>query len=133
MFGVSANMAMADIVMMETDVPADQHAELHRLLGSMREGARLLSYLDLRRIWGGVGVANGGVVDQSGTSLPLPLGFRQLESNRHLSDRYPTSWSVQRGHHFYFWMKVSRGVLLHFIHLSSLIYRICVIMITDGE
>ena len=86
MFDVT-NVDIADIVMMETDVPAVTHSELIKLLDSMHEGSRLLTYLDLRRIW------------EYST-------FKQLECNRHLSDRYPTSWSVQRGHHFYFWVKV---------------------------
>eukprot|EP01038_Epipyxis_sp_PR26KG_P011039 gene11039-14823_t len=78
----------ADVVMMETDFPVELHSDLNKLLNRMRDNSRILTYLDLRRI--GLG----------------QLPFKQLESNRHLSDRYPTSWSVQRGHHFYLWIKL---------------------------
>ncbi|CAM9445716.1 unnamed protein product [Pylaiella littoralis] len=37
------------------------------------------------------------------TNVPFP--FRQVEVNRSLSDRFPTSWSVHRGHHFFLWNK----------------------------
>lgn len=30
---------------------------------------------------------------------------KQVEVNRSLSDRFPTSWSVHRGHHFFLWSK----------------------------
>ncbi|CAN0304186.1 unnamed protein product, partial [Discosporangium mesarthrocarpum] len=30
----------------------------------------------------------------------------QVDVNRPLSDRFPTSWSVHRGHHFFLWTKV---------------------------
>jgi hypothetical protein len=67
----------------------------------MKEGAQTLTYHDIRRIW-----ALGG-------GFP----FKQLEVNRYLTDRYPTSWSVQRGHHFFLWKKVSRpdriSLILH--------------------
>jgi hypothetical protein len=83
------NVDIADIVMLETDIPASLQPDLCQLLGKMHDGARTLTYLDLRRIW-----------------TPGSIPFRQLESNKHLSDRFPTSWSVQRGHHFYLWTKV---------------------------
>lgn len=89
MFDVKS-LSTADVVMMETDIPSDLYLDLQKLLSSMHESARILTYLDLRRIW-----------DLG------PLPFKQLDCNRHLSDRYPTSWSVQRGHHFYLWSKVS--------------------------
>ena len=77
------------IVMLETEVPADTFGE--RLLDACKEGCRLLTYLDLRRVW----------------RLPgQPFPFRQLEANRSFADRYPTSWSVQRGHHLFLWVKV---------------------------
>jgi hypothetical protein len=80
-----------DIVMMETDIPVDQYYNLQRLLSTMQDGGRVLTYLDLRKVW-----------EPQQQSVP----FRQLNINRNLSDRYPTSWSVQRGHHFYLWSKV---------------------------
>ena len=81
----------ASIVMLETEVPADTFGEFSRLLDACKEGCRLLTYLDLRRVW----------------RLPgQPFPFRQLEANRSFADRYPTSWSVQRGHHLFLWVKV---------------------------
>jgi hypothetical protein len=89
MFDVK-NINTADVVMMETDVPHECHAKLLILLGQMKPDAKVLTYLDLRKLW-----ANSH------------LTFQQLEVNRLQADRYPTSWSVQRGHHFYLWSKVS--------------------------
>jgi hypothetical protein len=88
MFDVQ-NISIADVVMLETDIPTQLQPSLCQLLSDMHEGSRTLTYLDLRRIW---------------TYGALP--FRQMENNKQLSDRFPTSWSVQRGHHFYLWTKV---------------------------
>ena len=61
------------------------------LLQEMRDGAKILSYHDLFKIW------------------PLPsCPFKQLDVNCTLADRFPTSWSVQRGHHFYLFKRASR-------------------------
>lgn len=89
MFDVT-NIDIADIVMLETDFPKDIHPKLCKLLAQMREGSRTLTYLDLQKIW------------PFGTKFP----FKRLESNRFPSDRFPTSWSVQRGHHFFIWTMV---------------------------
>lgn len=83
------NIEIADILMMETDVPVHLYPNLCELLASMHDGARLLSYLDLKRFW------SQGICP-----------FSQMSCNKTLSDRFPTSWSVQRGHHFYLWTKV---------------------------
>lgn len=57
----------------------------------MRDTARILSYHDLFKIW------------------PLPLcPFKQVDSNCSMADRFPTSWSVQRGHHFFLFRKFNR-------------------------
>ena len=92
------NIAIADIVMLETDIPADNLPDLNELLAGMKEGSRTLTYLDLRKIW-------TTSANSSATAFP----FRQLEHNKHLSDRFPTSWSVQRGHHFFLWCKHFAG------------------------
>eukprot|EP00903_Cladosiphon_okamuranus_P012104 g11358.t1 len=84
-----ANIAQADLVLLETDVSSDVHPQLSRFLSGMRKGAQALTYLDLRKMW---------------SNLPFP--FRQVEVNRSLSDRFPTSWSVHRGHHFFLWSKI---------------------------
>jgi hypothetical protein len=91
------NIENADIIMMETDIPLDLYPSLHRLMSSTKENARILTYLDLRRL-----------------NDLAPVAVKQLEINRHLSDRYPTSWSVQRGHHFFLWQKVTTLFLIFF-------------------
>lgn len=91
----------ADIVLLETDLGAAVHHDLCMLLRRMKSGARAFTYLDLRKIWGG-GEGGGKEDRRRGGIFP----FRQLEINRVVSDRYATSWSVNRGHHFYLWMKV---------------------------
>ncbi|CAM9966000.1 unnamed protein product, partial [Ectocarpus sp. 8 AP-2014] len=83
------NLAQADLVLLETDVSSDVHPQLSRFLTGMRKGSHALTYLDLRKMW---------------SSLPFP--YRQVEVNRSLSDRFPTSWSVHRGHHFFLWHKI---------------------------
>jgi len=88
------NMELADVVMLETDIPSSTYPQLCHFLNQMHVGARTLSYLDLRYIW-----------------CFVPFNFQQLERNKHLSDRYPTSWSVQRGHHFFIWNKMSMAQL----------------------
>lgn len=104
MFDVQ-NIHTADVVMMETDIPTELHPDLYKLLINMKNEARMLSYLDFRKIF------------EAG---PLPL--RQLEINRQLSDRYPTSWSVQRGHHFFLWCKVLSKLFMSTIVVSHLIF-----------
>ena len=93
MFDVS-NIEMADIVMLETDVPPEYHPEICKLLSYLRLDARILTYLDLRLIWPG---------DQEDCQFSM----KQVDVNRSITDRFPTSWSVQRGHHFYLWSVVS--------------------------
>ena len=93
------NIDVADILMMETDVPVHLYTKLCELLAGMHDGARLLSYLDLKKLWG---QACQGVCP-----------FTQMPCNKTLSDRFPTSWSVQRGHHFYLWTKVN--LIFHFL------------------
>ena len=88
----------ADIVMLETDIPADLQKDLCVLLSGMKLDSRTLTYLDLRKTW----------------SPNVFFPYRQLENNKNLSDRFPTSWSVQRGHHFYVWNKVLQSVFIYF-------------------
>ena len=85
----------ADIVMLETEVSPEVFGQFSGMLNRAKEGSRLLTYLDLRKVW------------QLSGSFP----FRQLEANRSFADRYPTSWSVQRGHHFFLWIKLLKPPL----------------------
>lgn len=85
-----SNIEAADIVMLETDIPMEFLVDMCTLLAGLKIGARTLTYLDLRKVW------------------PLEgFPFRQVPVNRSVADRFPTSWSVQRGHHFYLWSVVS--------------------------
>ena len=94
---------LADIVMLETDVPLESHAQVCSLLRNLKVGARILTYLDLRKIW----------PDED-------FFFRQVSINRSVADRFPTSWSVQRGHHFYLWiMSSSNEIELDFDKVDS--------------
>jgi hypothetical protein len=88
-------VADADFVLLETDIPGDVMLRLACLLYTLKPGSRLLSYLDLYKVWE---VGSGGA---SARSAP----FVQLDANKSLADRYPTSWSVHRGHHFFIWCK----------------------------
>ena len=83
------NIEIADIIMLETDITPDLFPNLCDLLSRLHPNARTLTYLDLRKIWCG-----------------NAFSLKQLEANCPVSDRYPTSWSVQRGHHFYLWIKL---------------------------
>jgi len=88
----TTDLDRADIVMLETDVPLHLQSKLCQLLSTLKENSRVLTYLELRKTW-----------------LPensFPFQFQQLECNKPMSDRFPTSWSVQRGHHFFIWIKV---------------------------
>jgi hypothetical protein len=87
------NIHEADIIMMETDLPAEIHQETCELLSKMHEEAMVLTYHDMKKIW-------------ISTATTPPCCLQQLEINKNLTDRFPTSWSVQRGHHFYLWKKV---------------------------
>uniref|UniRef100_A0A7S3NGR3 DOT1 domain-containing protein n=1 Tax=Aureoumbra lagunensis TaxID=44058 RepID=A0A7S3NGR3_9STRA len=93
----------ADIIMLETEIPTDAYQKFAALLDAAKEGARILTYLDLRKVW----------------QLPgRPFPFRQLESNRSFADRYPTSWSVNRGHHLFLWVKVLKPSPVNHLHLN---------------
>lgn len=82
------NIDLADIVMLETDIPQVLHLKLCELIDGMHDGARILTYHDINKLW------------------PNPnFPFTQLDVNVPLADRFPTSWSVQRGHHFFLWLK----------------------------
>jgi len=101
----------ADFVLLETDIPSDTMLRLACLLYLMKAGSRILSYLDLSKVWEGSSSSSGSGSGSSGGSGGGGGGpFAQLDANRSLADRYPTSWSVHRGHHFYVSLKASRGV-----------------------
>jgi hypothetical protein len=83
------DMGSVDIVLFETDVAQESYWDLSIMMHKMKDGSRTLTYLDMKKIW-------------SCPSFPL----RQMTVNQSLADRYPTSWSVHRGHHFFLWVKI---------------------------
>ena len=90
-------IAEADIVILETDLPPNHYSNLCMLLSKMRKDARILSYLNLKQIW--------MVFTKRMNNPDSEFPFLQLASNISQSDRFSTSWSVDRGHHFFLWVK----------------------------
>lgn len=78
-----------EILCLASDFTKELYGDVCNLLNGMKEGSRALTYHDMRKIW------------ESG-----PHPFKQMDVNRLLTDRFPTSWSVQRGHHFFLWTRV---------------------------
>ena len=82
----------ADVVLLETEVPKESIPSLCGLLASLKPQCTVLSYMDLRRHW----------ADEAG-ACPL----RQKDYNVSNADRFETSWSVKRGHHFFIWERLT--------------------------
>uniref|UniRef100_A0A7S1U7X2 DOT1 domain-containing protein n=1 Tax=Phaeomonas parva TaxID=124430 RepID=A0A7S1U7X2_9STRA len=80
----------ADVVFLETEIPQESVGLLSMLLATMRPKAQILSYMDLRKVW----------VPLDGEQFPIGCPFRQMPYNVSNADRFETSWSVRRGHHF---------------------------------
>ena len=104
MFDVS-NIGLADIIMLETEIPAELQSNLCILLKGMKATGRTLTYVDLRQTW----------------SIGGQCPFKRLDQNKYVSDRYSTSWSVQRGHHFYLWIRVC-SFCKHFLSFRHIIF-----------
>jgi hypothetical protein len=81
----------ADIAILQTNFPPEAHTKLCGLLMQLKAGCALLTYLNLATLFKGANWI-----------------FAQLQVNRSLEDRFPTSWSVHRGCHFFLWEKCSR-------------------------
>ena len=82
-----------DIIILQTNFPAVALSPLCLLLSSLKDGALVLTYLNLMPLW------------TRGSSI-----LHQLEVNRPQSDRFATSWSLHRGCHFFLWEKGSRDM-----------------------
>jgi len=82
----SADAEHAEIAILQTDFQEHTHDALARLLQRLSRGARVLTYVNLRRIWD--------------CSLH-PFPFTQFG----LQSRFPTSWSSKTGHLFFLWRK----------------------------
>ena len=82
----------ADIVIAQTNFPAETQVKLCRFLGCLKPGCRILTYLNLWQLW-----------------KRSPMMFRQMDINRSHDDRFATSWSMHRGCHFYLWERMYPG------------------------
>jgi hypothetical protein len=82
----------ADIVVLETNIPDNVWPKLRKYLKQMKQGARILTYEDLNKVYG----------EQKITQY-----FSQLPINHELKDRFNTTWSPTNGHHFFIWTRVS--------------------------
>lgn len=86
----------ADIVVLETMVPAESYARLARLLASLRPGCRVLTFANLR--------APEFMAVYGGDDAAFPL--EQLPANVPAWDRFLTTWNRRRGHHFHLWRRL---------------------------
>jgi hypothetical protein len=84
----------ADIIITETHFPEATTIKLCKHLNGMKKGARLLTYENLNQCYGN-------------ETVPIPMPFKQLAINVSEEDRFPTTWSTVRGHHFYLWEKLT--------------------------
>lgn len=94
------HISNADVVLLETDIPPELNGKLSGFLSDVKPGARLLSYMDLRSLW-----VSSSVSERS--------PFRQMAINATNADRYETSWSVHRGHHFFLFQRMDNEELAY--------------------
>jgi len=84
----------SDIIITETHFPEATQLRLCKHLNGMKKGARLLTYENLHKTYGS-------------KEVNIAMPFKQLEINVSEEDRFPTTWSTVRGHHFYLWEKLT--------------------------
>ena len=89
----TASIASSDLLVLEVAMGGEFVQRLRDFLWTAKPGARILSYLDLRRTFVDAQILSG--------APPAPP-LRQKGINRDLSDRLPTSWNP-KGHHFFIW------------------------------
>lgn len=82
----------ADIIITETHFPEETTIRLCKHLSKMKSGARLLTYENLHECY-------------NSSKVGITMPFKQLEINRSNEDKFPTTWSTVKGHHFYLWRK----------------------------
>jgi hypothetical protein len=78
----------ADIIILETHFPKEVWDRLTGFIANMKSGSRLLTYENLFPIY-------------EGKDMP----FEQIPINAAPNDRFYTTWSPKRGHHFYLWRR----------------------------
>ena len=117
----------ADIILFEIDVLSSHSHSVLLLLQHMKDNSRLLTYVNMEMIWS-VNVSGGNreascdtSENQSDNFIP-PFCFTQLSRNKCRGDSFRTSWSVQRGHHLYMWLKqpsTARDVKMRTVSCSN--------------
>lgn len=81
----------ADIVVLETHFPKTSWMKLCTFISNMKSGSRLLTYENIEDCF---------------CSTEIKFPFEQIEINKHPEDRFYTTWSIKRGHHFYLWKRL---------------------------
>ena len=111
-----AELAAADAIIMQTCVPRPLYARLSRLLLLLRPGCRAVLFDDVTTIWDtglALEAAAAAAAAAAAGPLPPPLPaappFRQMPVNVPESDTFSTSWSPEKGHHFYVYERVEDG------------------------
>jgi hypothetical protein len=86
LFDVDESIFSYDIVFLQTHFKPDQYPRLLQFLQRFKSGCRLLTYENLELDVQSIGVEQVGI-------------------NRLEQDRFPTSWSPVKGHHFFLYIK----------------------------
>jgi len=89
LFDCREGLDEADIIILETHFPKSIWIRMSTYILGMKRGARLLTYENLREVY---------------SSYP-EMPFEQIPLNVVPDDRFFTTWSVRRGHHFYCWVR----------------------------
>ncbi|KAA0175794.1 hypothetical protein FNF27_02880 [Cafeteria roenbergensis] len=86
----ASGVALADIIVMHTDLTETCVTELRRLISKAKVGVRFVTYQDLTPYWR--------------KSVPP---FEQIAENIDESDTFLTSWSSTKGYHLFCWEKIA--------------------------
>jgi len=89
LFDAHEGLDLSDIIILETHFPQNVWDRLENYIRGMKKGARLLTYENLHNVY-----ANKG-----------KSPFDQIPINEAANDRFYTTWSPRRGHHFYCWTR----------------------------
>lgn len=92
LFDCNEALEEADIIICETHFPRDIWRRICGFLSGAKQGCRVLTYENLNDLY-------------SGNSSISGPPFNQQDINKVSDDRFYTTWSTRRGHHFYTWCK----------------------------
>jgi len=91
LFDCHDGLATADIIILETHFPKEIWPSICRYIAGMKPGSRVLTYENLHEAYGAIG--------------DMGMPFEQQAINTRENDRFYTTWSPKRGHHFYTWTR----------------------------